>query len=285
MSISTLLRNFPLSRRLTRDEATGLIGLDDHRPAACRRRPAARRRARPHVVLFAQGVHPAHAALPRRLPLLHVRARAARRRTALSFDRRRCWPSREAGREAGCKEALFTLGDKPELRYRAAREELDRLGHATTLSYLAAGGERGVSRNRTAAARQSRPDDRRRHRCACARSRCRRASCWKARRSACGDKGGAHYGSPDKVPAARLETMRLAGERNVPFTSGILIGIGETRAGAHRGAAGAARSQRRPRPHPGNHHPEFPAQARHADGSMRPRPTSTSISGRSRWRG
>jgi FO synthase len=43
------------------------------------------------------------------------------------------------------------------------------------------------------------------------------------------EKGGAHYGSPDKVPAERLETMRLAGERAVPFTSGILIGIGETR--------------------------------------------------------
>ena len=42
-----------------------------------------------------------------------------------------------AGIGAGCKEALFTLGDKPELRYRAARDELDRLGHRTTLSYLA----------------------------------------------------------------------------------------------------------------------------------------------------
>jgi FO synthase len=43
-----------------------------------------------------------------------------------------------AGRAAGCKEALFTLGDKPELRYRSAAEELVRLGHATTISYLAA---------------------------------------------------------------------------------------------------------------------------------------------------
>ena len=43
-----------------------------------------------------------------------------------------------AGKDAGCKEALFTLGDKPELRYRLAREELDRLGYPTTLSYLAA---------------------------------------------------------------------------------------------------------------------------------------------------
>src|ERR1700712_2057488 len=44
----------------------------------------------------------------------------------------------QAGKKPGCKEALFTLGDKPELRYRAAREELDRLGHPSTLSYLAA---------------------------------------------------------------------------------------------------------------------------------------------------
>ena len=45
-----------------------------------------------------------------------------------------------------------------------------------------------------------------------------------------GAKGGPHWGSPDKVPARRLETIGLAGELRVPFTSGILIGIGETRA-------------------------------------------------------
>ena len=44
----------------------------------------------------------------------------------------------QAGAEAGCREALFTLGDKPERRYRAAREELAALGHDTTISYLAA---------------------------------------------------------------------------------------------------------------------------------------------------
>ena len=42
-------------------------------------------------------------------------------------------------------------------------------------------------------------------------------------------RGGPHFGSPDKLPAARLETLRLAGELRVPFTTGILIGIGETR--------------------------------------------------------
>ncbi len=55
----------------------------------------------------------------------------------------------QAGKKAGCKEALFTLGDKPELRYRVAREELDRLGHATTLSYLAEAAGVVFSRNRT----------------------------------------------------------------------------------------------------------------------------------------
>src|SRR5215210_9470604 len=43
-------------------------------------------------------------------------------------------------------------------------------------------------------------------------------------------RGGPHFGSPDKLPARRLETLRLAGEARVPFTTGILIGIGETRA-------------------------------------------------------
>ena len=65
---------------------------------------------------------------------------------------------------------------------------------------------------------------------------------------------------------AARDASALAGEQRVPFTSGILIGIGETRARAHRGAAGAARSARRARPHPGNHHPEFPAEARNAHG-------------------
>jgi FO synthase len=133
-----------------------------------------------------------------------------------------------AGAAADCKEALFTLGDKPELRYRAARTELARLGHDSTISYLAAiaalvlretgllphlnpgvmtaeeiAGLRAVSVSQglmleTSAERLSR-------------------------------RGGPHFGSPDKLPAARLATIGAAGEAAVPFTSGILIGIGETR--------------------------------------------------------
>ena len=61
------------------------------------------------------------------------------------------------------------------------------------------------------------------------RSRSRWASCWRPRRNGC-PRGGPHWASPDKLPARRLETIRLAGELAIPFTSGILIGIGETRA-------------------------------------------------------
>ena len=65
-------------------------------------------------------------------------ARPPRRgRARLSRRRTRCSPIARAGR-GGCQEALFTLGDKPELRYRAAREELPRLGYDSTIAYLAA---------------------------------------------------------------------------------------------------------------------------------------------------
>ncbi len=134
-----------------------------------------------------------------------------------------------AGVAAGCREALFTLGDQPEARYAAAREALTALGHPTTLSYLCAMAElvlretgllphlnpglmnaadyaalRPVSASmgimlETASERLSGP-------------------------------GGPHYGSPDKLPAARLAAIAAAGEARVPFTTGLLIGIGETRA-------------------------------------------------------
>ena len=133
-----------------------------------------------------------------------------------------------AGAAAGCKEALFTLGDQPELRYRSAADELARLGHDTTLSYLAQAARavlehtgllphlnpghltladltalRAVSLSQGLMLESS------------SERLCRR--------------GGPHHGSPDKHPRARLASIRAAGAARVPFTSGILIGIGETR--------------------------------------------------------
>ncbi|HET9139620.1 bifunctional FO biosynthesis protein CofGH [Actinophytocola sp.] len=133
-----------------------------------------------------------------------------------------------AGAAAGCTEALFTLGDRPEERWPAARTWLDEAGYADTLSYVRAmaitvlertgllphlnpgvmswtelqrlkpvAASMGMMLETTAERLWSQP-------------------------------GGPHYGSPDKEPAVRLRVLEDAGRSAVPFTTGILVGIGET---------------------------------------------------------
>ncbi|KEQ52269.1 5-amino-6-(D-ribitylamino)uracil--L-tyrosine 4-hydroxyphenyl transferase CofH [Sphingobium chlorophenolicum] len=133
-----------------------------------------------------------------------------------------------AGRAAGCTEALFTLGDKPELRFAAARDELARLGHATTISYLVE--MAALVRDETGLLPHINAGVMTREEMAALRrvSVSQGLMLESVSDRLCG-KGGAHYRSPDKEPAARLETIRLAGELQIPFTTGILIGIGETR--------------------------------------------------------
>lgn len=133
-----------------------------------------------------------------------------------------------AGAEKGCKEVLFTLGDKPELRYRAASKALQEMGYETTIDYLEAmcrlvlkqtgllphvnpgvitGGE--LDRLRKVSVSQG--------------------LMLESTSARLCEKGGPHYGSPDKHPQKRLEVLEMAGERQIPYTTGILIGIGETR--------------------------------------------------------
>jgi FO synthase len=133
-----------------------------------------------------------------------------------------------AGRAAGCKEALFTLGDKPELRYRVAAEELDRLGHATTLSYLAEAA--GAVLDQTGLFPHLNPG----HLTASDAAALRAVSLsqglmLESISERLTQRGGPHHGSPDKHPRMRLASIHAAGEQRVPFTSGILVGIGETR--------------------------------------------------------
>jgi FO synthase len=132
------------------------------------------------------------------------------------------------GKEAGCHEALFTLGDKPELRYSAARKALAEMGYGTTVEYLAAMAELvwretgllphlnpGVMS--TAEMQSLRP------------FAVSMGIMLESGSNRLMQKGGPHYGSPDKSPGLRLATMAAAGSLNIPLTSGILIGIGETR--------------------------------------------------------
>src|SRR5687768_10476671 len=134
-----------------------------------------------------------------------------------------------AGAAAGCTEALFTLGDKPELRYKVAREELAELGCETTLEYL--GRVAKLVLEETGLLPHLNPGVMSREELVALRpvsaSMGIMLETVSERLSA---KGGPHWASPDKVPARRLETIDLAGELRIPFTSGILIGIGETRA-------------------------------------------------------
>ena len=132
------------------------------------------------------------------------------------------------GASAGCTEALFTLGDKPELRYRAARRELEALGFETTIDYLVAVAER--VRTETGLLPHANPGvltdadiaDLR-------RVTVSQGLMLESTSERLCAKGGAHYGSPDKKPAPRLDTLERTGAAQVPMTTGILIGIGETR--------------------------------------------------------
>ncbi|MBK7252225.1 MAG: 5-amino-6-(D-ribitylamino)uracil--L-tyrosine 4-hydroxyphenyl transferase CofH [Gammaproteobacteria bacterium] len=133
-----------------------------------------------------------------------------------------------AGAAAGCKEALFTLGDKPELRYSAARRALAELGYGSTLEYVAAVARRVFEE--TGLLPHLNPGVMTREDLA----RLRTVSVSMGLMLETGaerlsQRGGPHWGSPDKLPARRLETLEWAGEQRIPFTTGLLIGIGETR--------------------------------------------------------
>src|SRR4051812_19858031 len=133
----------------------------------------------------------------------------------------------EAGKRAGCKEALFSLGDQPEKIFPEAREALARLGFTRTLDYLAAMSE--LVLEKTGLLPHSNPglmgaEDLARLR----QSNISMGLMLESTSSRLRHKGAAHWRAPDKAPALRLRTIEEAGKQNIAFTTGILIGIGET---------------------------------------------------------
>ena len=132
------------------------------------------------------------------------------------------------GQRLGCKEALFSLGDRPETTHQLAREQLQRVGYPSTTAYLRAmcqlvWRETGLLPHVNAGILSA--DE-------LADLRPVSASMGLMLESVSErllERGQAHFGCPDKVPAVRLAMMREAGKQNIPFTTGILIGIGETR--------------------------------------------------------
>ncbi len=132
------------------------------------------------------------------------------------------------GAEMGCKEALFTLGEKPELRYKAAREALADMGYKTTTEYLKVAAQRVFEE--TGLLPHLNPGNLSPEELEDLKSISPSMGIMleSASERLC-EKGMPHYGSPDKIPSVRLQTLRNAGIAKIPFTTGILIGIGETR--------------------------------------------------------
>ena len=231
--------------------------------------------------LLAEGLHPADDALPRRLPLLHVRPAAARAASAPTSRADEVLAIARAGAAAGCHEALFTLGDKPELRYRAAREELAALGCETTIEYLARMCAARARRDRAAPARERRRADARRARARCATVDGLAGDDARDASDRLSERGGPHFGSPDKLPGAAARDARgrrrAARSRSRP---------GSWSASARPARSGSTRSwrsprlPRAPRPRAGGDRPELPREAGHGDGRARPSRRSTSSSGR-----
>ena len=134
----------------------------------------------------------------------------------------------QQGRALGCKEALLTLGDRPEDRWPEAREWLDENGYASTLDYVGAmarliTAETGLlahlnpgvmSHDELVALRPVAPS--------------MGMMLETTSRRLFEEPGQVHYGSPDKDPAVRLQVIEDAGRAGIPFTTGILVGIGET---------------------------------------------------------
>src|SRR4051794_566884 len=227
MSLANVIDRAASGARLSSPEA--LMLADAHDPAPLMR-VAAELRDRGHgdLVSYSRKVF---------IPLTHLCrdvchyctfAQPPRRGDAAYLHREQVLAIARAGAKAGCKEALFTLGDKPELRYGAAREALARLGHETTLSYLAEMAslvlqETGLLPHLNPGVMTRNETERLRVVSVSQGIMLESAAERLSRR------GGPHFGSPDKAPAVRLAAIAASGEAAVPFTSGILIGIGETR--------------------------------------------------------
>jgi FO synthase len=206
----------PHDRNLTRAEAIALIGCD----LASLMRAAAGRRDAAHGanVSYSRKVFIPLTKLCRDVCHYCTFAHPPRNEPAyLSLDQ--VLAIARAGQAARCKEALFTLGDQPELRYRAAANELGRLGHHTTLSYLEESArvvlaETGLLPHLNPGHLDARDLAALRAVSVSQGLMLESASERLARR------GGPHHGSPDKHPRTRLASIRAAGEAHVPFTTG-----------------------------------------------------------------
>ncbi len=133
----------------------------------------------------------------------------------------------DRARALGCTEALLCLGDTPETGFDSYRRTLASFGHGSTVDYLCWAATEALERGLLPHTNAGLLD-------AAAMSRLRRVNVslglmLESTSTRLCERGGPHHGAPDKAPAKRLRMHREAGALRIPFTSGVLLGIGETR--------------------------------------------------------
>ena len=235
-SIRRALRRAADGKAIDADEATALLAargdrLDELLSIAGGIRDAGLRDAgRPGVVTYSKKVFIPLTRLCRDRCHYCTFATVPHKLPAAFLERDEVLAIAREGAAQGCKEALFTLGDRPEERWPAARQWLDERGYDSTLDYVRACAiavleETGLLPHLNpgvlswAELQRLKP---------VAPSMGMMLETTATRLWS--EPGGPHYGSPDKEPAVRLRVLEDAGRVGVPFTTGILIGIGETRA-------------------------------------------------------
>ena len=222
-----MLHQFDTQTALSREQALSLADVDNTAALAdiaCKMRDYSHR----NIITFSKKVF---------VPLTHLCRDVCHYCTFAKTPRRIASPYLAAedvlrlcheGAAQGCQEALFTLGEKPELRYKAARVALTEMGYDSTLDYVAHIAERVLKEtgmlphiNAGNMTTEEILDLR--------KVSASMGIMLESASSRLCEKGMPHYGSPDKIPEVRLKTIDIAGQHAVPFTTGILIGIGENR--------------------------------------------------------
>jgi hypothetical protein len=219
------------------------------------------RGTRAHRHVLGEGLRAAHDALPRLLRLLHLPPRSGRARRPIRWSPTRSVALAQAGGRLGAKEALFSLGDRPEALFASHREFLKRHGHRTTLSYLRAvcaavladspllpHANPGVMGERDLAALRE--------------VNVSMGIMLETVSERLLGRGLAHDRAPDKVPARRLRTIALAGKLGIPFTTGLLNGHRRDATRARRHAGRDPRPPREGTATSGGHRPELPGPSR-----------------------
>ena len=217
-------------RPLSDDEAWALVGVGEHGLSAlCEAAAAMRDLGKGKTVSFSPKVF---------IPLTHMcrdfcgycifRKTPEQAGDTLYMTPEQVLDVAKAGQRLGCTEALFTLGERPELRYPEAKEWLARRGFGTTLEYLVYV-SRLVLEETTLLPHANPGTMSRREMVALLPYNPSMGLMLESTSPALHAPGGAHEFAPSKRPRVRLRTIELAGELRLPFTTGILIGIGDTR--------------------------------------------------------